>query len=56
MLCIVHVVSYRLNNVVLETVEYEKDLGLTQLTVSSALNNWDEHIKNSLSNSRQIRQ
>ena len=32
--------EYRLNNVVLETVEYEKDLGLT---VSSALN-WDEHM------------
>ena len=41
--------EYRLNNVVLETVEYEKDLGLT---VSSALN-WDEHIKNSLSKANQ---
>ena len=35
--------EYRLNNVVLETVEYEKDLGLT---VNNTLK-WDEHIKNS---------
>ena len=41
--------EYRLNNVVLETVEYEKDLGLT---VSNTLK-WDEHIKNSLSKANQ---
>ena len=41
--------EYRLNNVVLETVEYEKDL---ELTVSNTLK-WDEHIKNSLSKANQ---